>query len=412
MRYFVESYGCTMNFGEGVQLSDRMAELGHERVTCADDAEIVVLNTCIVVSATEKKMIKRISELRRSGKEVVVTGCMAKVQPERIAIRLPDSLIVPPEDYPGFTDDVVSRYGRGDAETAPSDEHFGIIPIAQGCLGNCTYCITRFARGRLASYPAASLKTEFDRMVAAGAKEILLTAQDTACYGRDIGGSLADLIAELLENEEEYRIRIGMMNPDSLDEGLDDLLEVIADDRVYRFLHIPVQSGSDDVLAAMKRKYTVDGFKGLVGRLRSRYPEISIATDVITGFPGETDEDHRMSVELLEWLKADTVNITRFSPRPGTPAMQMEHINGRIVAERSAEITGVKNSVESMVNSRLIGRTYRALVTEKGKAGTSIARNENYRPIAVEEDLEPGTFIDVEVTDYASTHLFGRRLNK
>ncbi len=410
MRYFVETYGCTMNFGEGRQLSDRMAELGHEPVADPSSADIVILNTCVVLSATEKRMVRRISELRGAGKEVIVTGCMAKVQPERIAIRLPDSIILPPGGYDAFSEKVASRYGRGDAVTAPASGHSGIIPIAQGCLGNCTYCITRFARGRLESYPADRLKQEFDRLSASGAREILLTAQDTACYGRDTGSGLADLLSELLRTDADLRIRIGMMNPDSLDPVLDDLMDLMADGRIYRFIHIPVQSGSDRVLEMMKRRYTVDGFKDLVGRLRSRYPDISIATDMIAGFPGETDEDHRRSIELLEWLKADTVNITRFSPRPGTPAMRMEHLNGRITAARSAEMTEVKNRVEHEVNSGLIGGIHRVLVTEEGREGTSITRNINYRPIVVGEVLEPGTFHEVEVTGCASTHLFGRRL--
>ena len=412
MRYFVESYGCTMNFGEGEQLSKKMESLGHTRVNSPDEADIVILNTCTVVDTTEKKMIHRMGELKQEGKEIIVTGCMAKVQPKRISIRLPESMIIPPDQYDLFSGKVESAFG-----CAPCTEtyEFGasaILPIAQGCLGNCSYCITRFARGVLKSYQEDELLNEFKSMLDSDVKEILVTAQDTACYGRDIDTDLPTLLRRFLEFEGEYRIRIGMMNPNNLDRILDDLMDVMEDERVYRFLHIPVQSGSNSVLERMRRHYTVDRFMGIVNRLRERYPDISIATDLITGFPGETDRDHEKSIKLIKDLHADTVNITRFSVRPGTDAATMKNqIHGNISKERSTELTETKMSVEGDINSTLIGQRYRALVTENGRPGTMIARNRNYRPIGIEADIPIGTFIDVEITGSAPTHLVGRIVN-
>ena len=412
MRYFVESYGCTMNFGEGEQLSKKMESLGHTRVDSPDEADIVILNTCTVVDTTEKKMIHRMGELKQEGKEIIVTGCMAKVQPKRISIRLPESMIIPPDQYDLFSGKVESAFG-----CAPCTEtyEFGasaILPIAQGCLGNCSYCITRFARGVLKSYQEDELLNEFKSMLDSGVKEILVTAQDTACYGRDIDTDLPTLLRRFLEFEGEYKIRIGMMNPNNLDRILDDLMDVMEDERVYRFLHIPVQSGSNSVLEKMRRHYTVDRFMGIVNRLRERYPDISIATDLITGFPGETERDHEKSIKLIKDLHADTVNITRFSVRPGTDAATMKNqIHGNISKERSTELTETKMSVEGDINSTLIGQRYRVLVTENGRPGTMIARNRNYRPIGIEADIPIGTFIDVEITGSAPTHLVGRIVN-
>ena len=412
MRYFVESYGCTMNFGEGEQLSKKMESLGHTRVNSPDEADIVILNTCTVVDTTEKKMVHRMGELKQEGKEIIVTGCMAKVQPKRISIRLPESMIIPPDQYDLFSGKVESAFG-----CAPCTETYdfgasAILPIAQGCLGNCSYCITRFARGVLKSYQEDELLNEFKSMLDSGVKEILVTAQDTACYGRDIDTDLPTLLRRFLEFEGEYRIRIGMMNPNNLDRILDDLMDVMEDERVYRFLHIPVQSGSNSVLERMRRHYTVDRFMGIVNRLRERYPDISIATDLITGFPGETERDHEKSIKLIKDLHADTVNITRFSVRPGTDAATMKNqIHGNISKERSTELTETKMSVEGDINSTLIGQRYRALVTENGRPGTMIARNRNYRPIGIEADIPIGTFIDVEITGSAPTHLVGRIAN-
>ena len=407
MRYFVETYGCTMNFGEGRQFSEDMASLGYEPADSADDADIVVLNTCTVVETTEKRMLSRISELKRQGKRIVVTGCMAQVQPKRIRIRLPDSPIVRFEEYGRFRDIVSESFGCQGSPVLLETGTDAILPIAQGCLGRCSYCITKFARGDLRSYPADDLLRRYDSFLEGGAREILITAQDTSSYGRDTGTDLPALIHSMLEREGDYRIRLGMTNPDSLARVSQGILELMDDERMYRFVHIPVQSGSDAVLGRMRRRYTVSQFMELVDELRSGCPDISIATDMICGFPGETNEDHAKSVELIRELRADTVNITRFSARPGTDAASMEQVHGRISAERSAELTRVKNETELDVNSAMVGRRYRALATERGKEGT-IVRTGNYRPVVIREEVPLGTFLDVEVTENRPTYLLGR----
>ena len=409
MKYYVESYGCTMNFGEGRKLSADMASMGYSEATSAEEADIVILNTCTVVDTTEKRMLSRISELKKLGKEIVVTGCMAKAQPRRVEIRLPGSIIVPPEDYHVFAKEIAERYGIAGPPLPIKQETDAILPIAQGCLGNCSYCITKFARGNLKSYPANEMTSTFRSFVEGGAKEILVTAQDTACYGWDIGTNLQTLIRSMLEVGGEYRVRIGMMNPNNLMRIWEGLIETFDDRRMYRFLHIPVQSGSDSILKAMRRRYTVEDFMSLVDDVRSACPDVSIATDIICGFPGETDKDHEMSMQLIRDLRADTVNITRFSSRPGTDAATMEQVHGRITKERSAELTKMKNDTELDVNSSMVGRCYRTLATEKGKEGT-IVRTENYRPIVIRDEIPLGTFVDVEVTENRPTYLLGKKI--
>jgi len=417
MRYFVESYGCTMNYGEGGAISDIMKDMGYSPADSVDDADIVILNTCTVVDTTEKRMIDRISELKQMKKEIIVTGCMAKVQRSRISIRLPDSIILPPGSYDALPEMVMSKYGRTVCDDripqggkgTNNDTGPAIIPIAQGCLGKCTYCITRYARGTLASYPKEDIFEQFKKAISDGCKEIFITAQDTACYGFDINYSLPELIRELLTIPGEYRIRIGMMNPDSLEKMIDPLMDVMSDERVYRFIHVPVQSGSDRILNAMGRRYTSSQFCDMVERMRAVHKDVSISTDIITGFPGETDDDHKMSVDLIRKISPDTVNVTRFSPRPGTEASLMDdRIHGRTGKERSREITSTKSNEAMERNKGLIGKVSRVLVTEYGKDGTMIARTGNYRPVIISSEHKIGEFLDVVITDCEPTHLFGR----
>jgi MiaB-like tRNA modifying enzyme len=416
MRYFVESYGCTMNYGEGVSISDKFRMLGHTPAENAENADIVVLNTCTVIDTTEKKMIERISELKRMNKEIIVTGCMADVQRKRISIRLPDSLIIAPGSYDSVSEKVRERYGCGTDDIGKGNgTNFdtrvtAIIPIAQGCLGDCAYCITKFARGSLQSYPVPEIEKQFKAALERGCKEILITAQDTACYGSDTGTSLPDLIEKLLSTDGEYRIRVGMMNPESLDPILDRLMDVMDDGRVYRFVHVPVQSGSDDVLIRMNRRYTVSQFIGMTERMRSRHPDISISTDLMTGFPGETDGDHEKSLELIRIVSPDTVNVTRFSARPGTEAASMDgQVHGRTSKERSRSITSARFGEADARNRELIGKDMRVLVTEARKEGTVIARTGNYRPVILSDENDAGTFVDVTVTGCEPTHLFAEK---
>jgi len=406
-----------MNYGEGDIIASKMRALGHSPVDSADNADIVILNTCTVVDTTEKKMIERISQLKSAKKEIIVTGCMAKAQTSRITVRLPDSLIIPPGSYDTLSDAVSEKYPlNGPPEDTVCGEGVNndtrvsaIIPIAQGCLGNCSYCIVKFARGDLVSYTVSQIKEQFTSALERGCKEIQITAQDTACYGFDTNGSLPLLMKELLSVPGEYRVRIGMMNPESLERILEPLMDIMNDSRVYRFIHVPVQSGSDDILKKMNRRYTVSQFIAIVKRMRSFHNDISISTDIITGFPGEGDDDHRKSLDLIRNVSPDTVNVTRFSARPGTAAASMDNkIHGRVSKERSREITAMRFDEAKYRNDELIGRTMRVLVTETGKNGTMIARTGNYRPVIVSGDNELGTFLNVVITGCESTHLFGR----
>ena len=336
MRYFVETYGCTMNFGEGRRLSEDMASLGYEPADSADDADIVVLNTCTVVETTEKRMLSRISELKRQGKRIVVTGCMAQVQPKRIRIRLPDSPIVRFEEYGRFRDIVSESFGCQGSPIVLESGTDAILPIAQGCLGRCSYCITKFARGDLRSYPADDLLRRYDSFLEGGAKEILITAQDTSSYGRDTGTDLPALIRSMLSRDGDYRIRLGMTNPDSLARVSQGILELMDDERMYRFVHIPVQSGSDAVLGRMRRRYTVGQFMELVDELRSGCPDISIATDMICGFPGETDEDHAKSVDLKE-VKKTSPKLAAYMTRNISIMLSISSIHLLLIATSEAE---------------------------------------------------------------------------
>lgn len=408
MRYYVESYGCTMNQGEGRQLSSRLAQLGHTEVSKAAEAELVVLNTCTVIETTQDRMLRRLRHPDLHGKRIIVTGCMAQVQPLIVADASPEAMILPPQEYSEFSRIIADNFGSSAPVMRPKSGITGILPVAQGCKGVCTYCITKLARGDLHSYPIDDLVAEFNDLLDNEVKEVLLSAQDTACYGMDIGTDLPSLLRELLRRPGDYRIRIGMMNPDRVEPILSELMEVMQDERVYKFLHLPLQSASDRILARMGRRYTYDGYRKTVDKIRTAFPEITLATDIINGFPGEEEEDHQITMQALRELQAETVNVTRFSPRPGTAAARFpQRLRTSLSKDRSRETTELRFQVADDCNARSVGKIFRVMATEKGKNRSTITRTDSYRPVIVQGEFSPGTVMSVKVVGHAPTHLLG-----
>ena len=359
-----------MNHGEGEKIETTLSLLGHEIVSDPSDADLIILNTCTVITETQNKMLKRAKEISESGKKLIVSGCMASVQPDDVISVAPNAQIIEPRNY---NEQLPSLVGNVGIPVIKNPTITSILPIAQGCIGSCTYCITRFARGTLCSYPLQDLVSEAKNLINAGTKELLVTAQDTACYGFDIDLNLTDLIKSLTEIDGRFMIRIGMMNPNNLLEILDEFMPVWMNSKVYKFIHIPVQSGSPKILESMQRLYTPDEFKNLVIKLRHYCPDISISTDVITGFPGEIEEDHRQTIDLINEVMPDTVNVTRYSARPNTPAASFKHqVPGWISKERSRELTKLRFSISETKNKSLIGKDFPGIVSEIGKPGTMI----------------------------------------
>ncbi|TLZ60361.1 MAG: tRNA (N(6)-L-threonylcarbamoyladenosine(37)-C(2))-methylthiotransferase, partial [Methanobacteriota archaeon] len=280
-----------------------------------------------------------------------------------------------------------------DVESEQSAWRDAIVPIAQGCAGRCTYCITRVARGRVSSYPIEDLVSRIRGYVATGIRDIKLTGQDTAAYGMDVGETLATLMDSATLVDGDFRVRIGMMDPLTALPILPDLIRAYASPKVYKFLHLPVQSGDDGILDAMRREYRVADFERIVTEFRRAYPEISLSTDIIVGFPGETEDAFAGTMDLVRRTRPDVVNVTRFSPRAGTPAAtRQDQIAGWRVKERSRRLTHLRISIAREIHEGFVGRELPILTTEPGKAGTTLARTDAYRQVVLPSEEPIGEF--------------------
>jgi threonylcarbamoyladenosine tRNA methylthiotransferase CDKAL1 len=411
--YHIETYGCTANRGESRRIERRLRDAGHHPAGGPADADVAILNTCTVVEKTERNMLARARELADETADLVVTGCMALAQGEQFA------------DLDARTlhwDDVPTAIRNGECPTATPDGEpvldgvIGILPIARGCMSDCSYCITKRATGRIESPPVEQNVDRARALLHAGASEIRITGQDTGVYGweRNQGESLLpELVERVCELPGEFRVRVGMANPKGVHGVRDELARVFAEhDEVYDFLHAPVQSGSDDVLADMRRQHTVDEFRETVAAFDDRLDDWTLATDVIVGFPTESEADFEASMDLVREVRPERLNVTRFSKRPGTDAAELKGLGGTLKKQRSKALSELKADVVGAAHEAMVGERRSALAVAPGRGDSVKCRDDDYRQIVVQEasthGVEPGDRLDLEVTESRRVYTLGR----
>ncbi|MFX1538907.1 MAG: MiaB/RimO family radical SAM methylthiotransferase, partial [Promethearchaeota archaeon] len=286
------------------------------------------------------------------------------------------------------------------------------IEISRGCLGNCAFCIVRNIKGTVRSRSQDSILAEVYTALERGSREIWLTSQDTGAYGWDLSPKIhiSSLIDSITRLKGEFFIRLGMLTPITLKRFFNPLVQQIRNPKVFSFLHLPIQAGSDSVLQKMKRKETQHYFIDLVSSLRKEIDELVLATDIIVGFPGESEEDFKASKNLLQETKPMIVNISKYTDRPNTLASNLQDkISTKVKASRSRELTRLTHDITREELKKWIGWKGIALIDEYGKyANQYIGRNPSYLPIVIENgDLSLGQFVEVSVTDLGPTYLIG-----
>ncbi len=419
-RVYVRSFGCPTNVADGELMAGCLSEAGYDVVERVEDADVLIYNTCGVKTPTENRMIEILRRVPID-KRLIVTGCLPLINFERMKAEVKFDGVLGPAPGSKIVE-AVHKVGCGERVAAleknskpslglpkiPVNRVVGIVPINYGCLGSCSYCCVLFARGRLRSYRIDELVERVKRDLVSGVKEVWLTSQDTACYGKDIAVSLADLLREVCGVEGEFFVRVGMMTPNYALEILDALIRAYRDEKVFKFLHLPVQSGDDEVLRLMNRLYSVEDFRRVVNSFREEVPEMTLATDVICGFPGESREAFKRTVELIKEVQPDIVNISKFFPRPRTPAGKMKPVvHPREVKERSRRLAKLCKRVSLERNRAWMGWEGRILIDEVGKKISSwVGRNFVYKPVVVKtSEFLFGRFLVVRVVRVFPTYL-------
>lgn len=405
---FIKTYGCSFNFSDSENLAGLLQDSGKYKIVDSEDAaDLVIINSCTVKNNAETKFWR---DVRNISKPIIMAGCVPQAERDKLKFsgysvigtnQINNVVSVVDATLSGNIVQLLKKENnpRLNIPKVRKNKVIEIVPINEGCLGSCDFCLTKFARGHLLSYDPNEIARHIRNALNDGIKEIWLTSQDTACYGYDINTNIVKLLTKILEMKRDFRIRLGMGNPDYLRDYIDELIEVYKDPRMYKFLHVPVQAGSDRVLKAMKRNYTIENFSKIINRFRKMFPKITISTDIICGYPEETDEDYEKTIEMVKKVRPDVLNISRFWPRPGTIAAKKKQLPSEIIKARSKRLAELYYKIALGNNQKWLDWRGKILINEIGKKETFVGRNYAYKPVIVKGEHKLGDEVEVTVSE-------------
>jgi threonylcarbamoyladenosine tRNA methylthiotransferase CDKAL1 len=426
-KVWVEAYGCSASMADSEMISGLLKSAGYEIAAKQSEGALNLIVTCSVKDATEHKMVGRVKSLTESGKPLVVAGCLPKADRAKVELLSPSASLLGPHSIERSADVVGSAFAGNRLialEDSTSDKVniprvrvnpvVSIVEIASGCMSECTFCQTKLAKGRLRSYRMGDIMRQIQSdVVKGGCREVWLTSTDNGCYGRDIGSDLVELLKACCSIEGNFKIRLGMMNPMYLPEMLNRLVEVFHEnDKLFKFLHIPVESGSNRVLRKMKRGHTARTFLDAVQFFRKKIPKMTISTDVIVGFPTETEGDFQATLDLIEKAEPDIVNSSRYGARPGTESAKWkgERVSSQVAKERSGRLHMLARKIAKKRNS-LWQDWHGEIIVDEIICKVAQGRNYAYKPVVVTGSPAQFSLGDqkrVQVYDFSNFSLKGR----
>jgi tRNA-2-methylthio-N6-dimethylallyladenosine synthase len=373
--YHIWTIGCQMNKAESEHIARYLETLGYEATPAIEDADLVVLNTCMVRQSAEDKVLGTLGYLKgirgvNRRMSILVTGCFVNSCVEELERHFPYvDLFFKPGGYQELADwaegRVKTKYAaRATLPLIKQEAPCAFVPIIQGCNNFCSYCIVPYRRGRERSRSLDEIICEVNELTERGVKEVTLLGQNVNSYGHDLLGqpSLSDLLTELNSIDHLERIRFLTNHPKDMSRKL--IAAIASLDKICEHITLPLQAGDDDILKAMRRGYTIEQYRGLVDMIRSHVANVSLSTDVIVGFPGEGDEQFGRTLTLLEEIRFDSVHVAVYSPRPGTIASRkyIDDVLPEVKKERLDRLEALQARIAGEINSQLRGRTVQVLV--------------------------------------------------
>ena len=401
IKIYIKTYGCSHNISDSEQMAGLLAGAGYKMVFKEEEADIVIINSCTVKDPSEKSFQSFMKKIVESGIPVVIAGCVPQADPANelysdlsvLGVEQIESVVeVVEQTLKGEIVKKLSREKKGSSILLPKirrNNLIEIIPINVGCLGNCNYCKTKQARNHLRSYSIDEIIQRMRVSLNEGVKEFWITSEDVGAYGLDIKSektNLPILMKAIREINKDFKVRIGMANPNHIMKFLDEFIEQLRDDKFYKFVHIPIQSASNNVLKEMNRFYKKEDFELIFKRLQKEFKDITVATDYILGYPTETINDFEETLSFVKKNHFRTQNITQFYPRPNTPATKLKLLSTKEVKKRAKLVMNEFQSFNP--NEDFLGKTVEALFIDKGKKGTIVGHSDNYVQVIVEGDQD------------------------
>ncbi|MFX1468797.1 MAG: tRNA (N(6)-L-threonylcarbamoyladenosine(37)-C(2))-methylthiotransferase [Promethearchaeota archaeon] len=430
--FYIETYGCTSNKADSYIISNELNKANYIQ-TSFENAQFIIINTCAVKEQTENKIKARLENLyqlykKNPNKHIIIAGCLPHIAPNYIEVIkkiIPSFSAIIDLNNISAIPDILQEVKTGKKSLIllseksinkakfhinhPLGKITGIIPISEGCLGSCTYCCVKNARGRLNCYNPKDIIKNVEYQLKQGIKQIYLTSQDCSIYQFN-GTSLKDLINTIVSLDYKFFLRIGMINPSFLIDHTDELISIFESKKVYQFLHIPIQSGSSKILKKMQRTYTISDIVNNIELLQKKFKNLTISTDIICGFPGESEHDFYRTINFIKWLKPEILNISKFTPRPATKAKEMEQIDSKTIKRRSIRLSRIfRNSLVDM-NNKWKGWEGEVLTLHKGTLkNQGFGRNFAYKNIFIDNyEGNYGEFLEVKINRIDGFNLYGK----
>jgi threonylcarbamoyladenosine tRNA methylthiotransferase CDKAL1 len=421
-KVWMEAYGCSASMADYEMISGLLKQAGYEIATKQDESAVNLIVTCSVKDTTEHRMVSRIKTMTQSGKPLIVAGCLPKADRAKVeSLNSSASLLGP--NCIDRAPEVVRLALVGVRQVALNDSPVdkvnvprvrlnpvvSIVEIASGCMSQCSFCQTKIVKGSLRSYRIGDIVRQIKSDIESGCEEVWLSSTDNGCYGRDMDTDLVELLKACCSIAGNFKIRLGMMNPMYLPGMLDRMVSLFCEnDKLFKFLHIPVQSGSDRILKKMRRGHTAKTFMDAVQAFRGRIPQMTISTDIIVGFPSETEDDFKETLDLLARSKPDIVNISRYGARPGTEAYRWKgmRIKSEVSKERSECLHALTTKIAKERNSLWQDWQGEIVIDEIGKVKQG--RNYAYKPVVIstaDRQILLGEKVRVKIYDFSNFSL-------
>ncbi len=428
-KVYIETYGCQMNLADSEIILGIMKKHGYAPTDDASKADVILVNTCSVREHAEQRVIGRLNSFLRYKKRnpnlvIGVLGCMA----ERLKKRLIEEenladIVVGPDEYrklPQLVNDAFEGYKGIAVKLSKVETYDDITPlrtdgisawitVMRGCDKFCTFCVVPFTRGRERSRPLESIVREVEMLSAQGYREVTLLGQNVNSY-RDGNYDFADLLSAVAQVDRNMRVRFTTSHPKDMS---DKLIQTIAEHpNICNYIHLPVQSGSDRILQLMNRTYDRKHYLELVKKIRETIPGVSLSTDIIAGFPTETEEDHKLTLSLLEEVRFDGAFMFKYSPREGTKAYEMgDDVPDEVKVRRLNEIIELQQKISHEINQGIIGKEVEVLVEGVSKRSSEqwMGRTDTNKVVIFpkDENVKPGDYIIIRINRATSATLFG-----
>ncbi len=456
---YIETYGCTANQNNSEILAGILSRAGFIITNNPELSEIIIINSCVVKSKTESKIKRRIQDIQKEhkNKQIIVTGCMPQTDFKKLKNLAPNILFLGTHNFKDILN-LIRDYSENkltkekqiyyisqnpeiklNLSKKPQNPLISIHQISEGCLGECTYCKTRLAKGKLFSYTEEEILKSIESDFQSGAKEVWITSQDNAAYGLDWANSretpskkplgvldkdnaaygidkgkqqLPQLLNEILNLKHNFKLRLGMADPNNIIPIQDELIEIYKNKKMFKFIHLPIQSASNKILKDMNRFYTIDQAENIITKFKTAFPEGVIATDIIVGYPTETEEDHKKNLEFIKKYKPDVLNISKFSSHKSTPAGKLKILPNSILKKRATELMQIHRETAKQNKQKFLNKTLKVFINKKMTDNLYQARDENYNIIYLKADKTLlGKEVEVKITSIGVHNLVGELVN-